>query len=543
MNRRPLTLLILLSLLVLTACSQGQRTSGTALPLPEATATGAAPAASAVVAVEPLLQLFAPTPGAEQSLLGLGQLDQLLAAQGLTVRSSIAPSQGSAIDALCSGDASFVWLSSLSYLAARQRCPDIHLLLTVNRGAGPAGLGAVEEAGSSGMVATGVAAAAAATPADTIQAYQTALAALFASEEGRAALEAIGGWSQVASIEESALDPLAAAVAAAGIADLAAWPGVSQPLRVGLVTDGGRIDDGSLNQGVYLGLQQAAAAFNLDLNVIETVQPDDWERNIVTFADAGYDLIFTVGPLMAALTQNLAERYPASRFVAVNAALEQAPANLQGIRFREDQAGFLAGVLAGQLSANQTVGVVTGTETPAVLGYRHGFANGVASVCPTCEVIAVAIDRAADQTRGKTAALSQIAEGADIIFGVGGPTGAGALLSTTQDGVWAIGAEVDQYVATFGSGETPGADRLLTSAILRADSAVYRAIATLIMGDFQHGQVQADAVSGGIGLAPFHQAAPALSPDIQAQLQTTLQALASGHLATGVDPITGNPLP
>ncbi|MEI2690728.1 MAG: hypothetical protein V9H69_13870 [Anaerolineae bacterium] len=63
------------------------------------------------------------------------------------------------------------------------------------------------------------------------------------------------------------------------------------------------------------------------------------------------------------------------------------------------------------------------------------------------------------------------------------------------------------------------------------------------MGDFQHGQVQADAVSGGIGLAPFHQAAPALSPDIQAQLQTTLQALASGHLATGVDPITGNPLP
>jgi basic membrane protein A len=528
MSRRLWTLLVLLSILTLAACGQGQRTSGTALPLPEVTA--AAPATPSTAGptddVQTVLQLFAPTPGAEQSLLGLSQLDQLLAAQGLAVRSSNAPSHRSAIDALCRGDASFVWLSTLGYLAAKQRCPDIHLLFAVEHAASPALL-----------------AAAAATPADTVQTFQTALAAIYADEPGRAALEAIGGWSQVASIEANALDPLAAAIATAGIADLAAWPGVSQPLRVGLVTDGGRIDDGSLNQSIYAGLQRAAAAFDLTVSFIETVQPDDWERNIATFGDASYDVIFTVGPLMAELTQNLAERYPASRFIAVNAGFENAPANLQGILFREDQAGFLAGVLAGQLSASQTVGVVTGTETPAVLRYRHGFASGVASVCPACEVIAVAIDRAADQTRGRTAALRQIAEGADIIFGVGGPTGAGALLSAAQDGVWAIGAEVDQYVTTFGGGETPGADRLVTSAIPRADVAAYTVLADIVMGRFQSGQVQADAASGGIGLAPFHQAAPAVSTDLQAQLLTTLQDLASGHLTTGVDPTTGNPLP
>lgn len=528
MTRHLHALLALLSLLALVACGQGQRTSGTALPLPETTtAAPATPSAADLTdEVQPVRQLFTPTPGAEQSLLGLSQLDQLLAAQGLAVRSSSAASQSSAIDALCRGDASFVWLSALGYLAARERCPDIRPLLAVDHATRPA-----------------VVAAAAATPADTIQAFQTALTAIYADEQGRAALEAIGGWSQVADFEAEALDPLVADMAAAGIADPAAWTGVSQPLRVGLVTDGGRIDDGSLNQSVYAGLQQAAAAFDLTVSFIETVQPDDWERNIATFGDAGYDVIFTVGPLMAELTQNLAERYPASRFIAVNAAFENAPANLQGILFREDQAGFLAGVLAGQLSASQTVGVVTGTETPAVLRYRHGFASGVASVCPACEVIAVAIDRATDQTRGKTAALSQIAEGADIIFGVGGPTGAGALLSATQDGAWAIGAEVDQYAASFGSGETPGADRLVTSAIARADVAVYTAIADLIMGRFQPGQVQADAASGGIGLAPFHQAAPAVPADLQTQLQTTLQALASGQLTTGVDPITGTPLP
>jgi ABC-type phosphate/phosphonate transport system substrate-binding protein len=410
MNRRLLTLLVLSSILALTACSRGQRTSGTALPLPEvSTAAPATPSATGPTdEVQPVLQLFAPTPGAEQSLLGLSQLDQLLAAQGLPVRSSSAASHSSAIDALCSGDASFVWLSTLGYLAARQRCPDIHPLFAVEHAASPT-------LPAAAAPPNGVIAAAAATPAGTIQTFQTALAAIYTDEPGRAVLEAVGGWSQVADFEAETLDPLLAAMAEAGIADLAGWPGVSQPLRVGLVTDGGRIDDGSLNQSIYAGLQQAAAAFDLNLSFIETVQPDDWERNIATFGDAGYDLIFTVGPLMAELTQDLAERYPASRFIGVNAAFENAPANLQGILFREDQAGFLAGVLAGQLSASQTVGVVTGAETPTVLRYRHGFASGVASVCPDCEVIAVAIDGATDQTRGRTAALRQIAEGADIM--------------------------------------------------------------------------------------------------------------------------------
>ena len=199
-----------------------------------------------------------------------------------------------------------------------------------------------------------------------------------------------------------------------------------------------------------------------------------------------------------------------------------------------------AGVLAGQLSASRTVGVVTGPETPPVKRYRDGFANGVASVCRDCQVIEIAIDSAADAARGKTAALSQIAEGADIIFGVGGQTGSGAVLGATQDDAWAIGADVDEYWTTFDGGATEGAGRLLTSAVKRADVAVGAAIADVVMGRFRGGEALFDAANGGIGLAPFHDAAAAVPAEVQARLIETLEALASGRLSTGVAPATGD---
>lgn len=545
MLRRVVFLAILVLAPVMAACGEARPAAPTALPAaaggsastPSAAqepSGAAAPAPTPVAPAQPLAQLFTLPANPAQSLQGAGQVDQLLAGQGVSVRSRMAASQGAAIEALCSGEADLVWLSPLGYLAAADRCPDVRIVSGVQW---PAGAAAADPAPPA------VIAAGAAVPAGSIQSYRAALDAVLADDRGRTALAAIGPWGALVEAVDSDFGPLRSAVAAARVADLAAWPGVSRPLRVGLVTDGGRVDDGSLNQGAYLGMQQAARTFDLDLSFIETVEPGDFERNIAAFANAGFDMIVTVGSSAAETTQAMAEAYPAIRFVAVDHAFDNPPGNLQGIVFGEDQAGFLAGVLAGQLSASGTVGVVSGPETPTVQRYRAGFANGVASVCPDCQVIQVAIDSATDAARGRTAALSQIAEGADIIFGVGGLTGSGALLGATQDDAWAIGVDVDQYWTTFDGGATEGAGRLLTSAVKRADVAISAAIADLVLGRFQGGVAQFDAANNGIGLAPFHDAAAAVPAEVQARLIETLEALASGRLSTGVAPAAGGQLP
>jgi basic membrane lipoprotein Med (substrate-binding protein (PBP1-ABC) superfamily) len=313
--------------------------------------------------------------------------------------------------------------------------------------------------------------------------------------------------------------------------------------RVGLVTDGGKVDDGSLSQGAYQGVQRAAEEFDLDFNAIESAQPSDFETNIATFVNAGYDKIVTVGPLLGETTRAMAETYPDVNFVAVDVAFEAAPDNLVGLAFREDQMGFLAGALAGLISDSKTVGVVAGLDSPATRRLRSGYENGVRHVCPECIVLALAIDSSTDPARGRTAALSQTAEGADVIFGVGGPTGSGAVLGAAQQGVWAIGVDQDEYFTTFEAGAADGSAWLLSSAIKRADNAVYSVIKDSVLGIPNPGARLFDAGSGGVGLAPFHDAESAVSEEVKGQLTEILNLLASGELTTGIDPITGETLP
>ena len=130
-------------------------------------------------------------------------------------------------------------------------------------------------------------------------------------------------------------------------------------------------------------------------------------------------------------------------------------------------------------------------EIPPVIKFRNGYENGVKYVCPDCNVIGVYIDSFTDPARGKAAALSQIGEGADVIFGAGGPTGSGGIQGAAQEGVWVIGVDQDEYLTTFKSGEQDGADKLLSSAMKRVDVAVYNAIKNAAAGTFRrrHGAV------------------------------------------------------
>ncbi len=310
--------------------------------------------------------------------------------------------------------------------------------------------------------------------------------------------------------------------------------------KIGLVTDVGKVNDGTFNQFAYEGFTKAAKDFGLESAFIETQQPTDYEKNVKQFIDEGYDMIVTVGFMMGETTQKMAEAYPDLKFAIVDFAYDPPIPNVDGLVFREDQAGFMAGVLAGLMTKSKTVGFVGGMEVPAVKKFRHGYENGVAYACPECSVIGVYIDSFTDPARGKAAAESQIAEGADVIFGAGGPTGSGAISGAAQQGVWVIGVDQDEFLTTFKNGEQAGADKLLSSAGKRVDVAVYEAIKSAVDDNFQGGTVMFDAASNGVGLTPFHEAADAIPAEVKTKLDETFKALADGSLDTGVDPLTGD---
>jgi basic membrane protein A and related proteins len=310
---------------------------------------------------------------------------------------------------------------------------------------------------------------------------------------------------------------------------LASVSATAQVSRVGLVTDVGKVDDGTFNEFAYKGMMRAVEAFNLQSAFIETQQPTDYEKNIEQLAAAGHDMIITVGFMLGDATRKMAQKYPQVRFAIVDFAYDPPLDNVIGLVFAEEQAGFLAGALAGLMSTSKMVGVVAGIAIPPVIRFRKGYEAGVKHVCD-CEVVGVYIDSFTDPARGKTAALSQLDEGADVIFGGGGITGSGAILGAAQAGAWVIGVDQDEYMTTFKQGRAPGAHKLLSSAMKRVDNAVYGAIQRAVQGAFTGGTQVFEARNDGVGLAPFHDTEDAIPEAVKSKLQEIATDLRAGKI-------------
>src|ERR687884_297111 len=116
----------------------------------------------------------------------------------------------------------------------------------------------------------------------------------------------VSGLAVVLSACQGATPTPTAAPAPAGAAAAAAAPASGCPtltaaagakaLRVGLVTDVGKVDDKSFNQSAWEGVQCAQKNLGLaDVKYIETTNPTEYGKNIEQFAQDNYDVIVTVG--------------------------------------------------------------------------------------------------------------------------------------------------------------------------------------------------------------------------------------------------------
>jgi basic membrane lipoprotein Med (substrate-binding protein (PBP1-ABC) superfamily) len=306
-----------------------------------------------------------------------------------------------------------------------------------------------------------------------------------------------------------------------------------------LVTDVGKVNDGTFNQFAYEGFKRAADDFDLDSTYIETTAQTDYANNINTCISEGYNVVITVGFLITDATAAAAAANPSVHFVGVDQGYAEPLPNLVGIQFREDQAGFLAGAMAALMSKSGTIAGIYGIAVPAVVKYRNGYEQGAKYINPDIKTLGVYIDSFVAPDRGATAAEQFIGEGADVIFGAGGQTGSGGIKYAAQAGVYVIGVDQDEYLTTFGNGETSGADHLITSAMKRVDNGVYQAIETLVNGDAlpADSAMVLSAENDGVGFAEAHDAA--VPQEATDKVTEILDGLKDGSIETGVDPVSG----
>jgi basic membrane protein A len=309
------------------------------------------------------------------------------------------------------------------------------------------------------------------------------------------------------------------------------------PLKVGLVTDVGRVNDKGFNQSAYEGMlaaaQEAPTCFETDY--IETTSQSDYQGNIAEFTETGYDIIIGVGFLLGDNMGDAAKEHPDAKFISVDGAPnpghdESWTTNGESLFFAEDQAGYLAGVLAASITETNTIGVVGGLlVVPPVERFVEGYINGAKATNPDIDVKFTYTSSFVEPEQGKAAAQQMIDEGADVIFAAGGLTGNGALLAACDAGKLAIGVDTDQYETL------PEAQScLVSSATKNIVEALKNSLLRIAQGQFTPGFTTDDASTNGIGLAPFHDNADKVPADVQALLDQTFQGLADGTIQTNV---------
>jgi basic membrane protein A and related proteins len=281
-----------------------------------------------------------------------------------------------------------------------------------------------------------------------------------------------------------------------------------------LVTDIGGLNDKSFNHLAYVGLQ-AAQKTGVKGRVIQSKSGSDYIPNLSACAKSGAGITIGVGFLMADAMDAVATAYPKSKFAIVDydvTTLKHKPKNVQGLLFKEQEAGYLVGYAAGlyvKATGGTAVGSVGGLKIPPVDRYIAGYQFGAKKADPGITVLNDYSQDFVAQAKCKEKALNQINQGATVEFQVAGQCGLGVLDAAKQNKIFGIGVDADQgYLGSH----------VMTSALKKVDVAVNSAIKSAKGGTLKGGKnVIFGASVNGVGYGKW-------SPKVSAAIKNAVAA-------------------
>jgi basic membrane protein A len=346
----------------------------------------------------------------------------------------------------------------------------------------------------------------------------------------------------------------APSVPASTTPSIAATPAPSSALKIGVVTDIGSLNDKNFNEYSYKGA--VAGATDIGAATPGSVVPKsstEYAQDIKSFTDQHYDVIVTVGFNLTHDTIGAAKANPNTWFIGVDQAPCVDPTGADDTKFackgdaktllpkyisityQEDQAGYLAGMVAASVSKSGTIAAIGGTSLCApCIRYIQGYALGAQSINSSISVKTAYVTgdfstkAFGDPVYGKQYATSFIAQNKpDVIFQVAGATGNGILDAACSAKIYGIGVDVDQFLSY------PNADTcIVTSAEKHLTNSVEATIKTIAAATAVGGPQLFNAANDGIGISDFHDKTSLISADLTTKLATALAAMKAGSLVT-----------
>lgn len=282
-------------------------------------------------------------------------------------------------------------------------------------------------------------------------------------------------------------------------------------------TDVGGRGDLSFNDMAFQGVEQAESEFGLEKQVAQPSNQSDYLPTMRQFARSGEcGVIIAVGALLGDAVNQAAQEFPDQNFALIDGAVDQP--NVLSLEFKEQEVSAVVGALGTMIAAENGfdgVGVVLGIEIPVLwrfeAGYRFGIAMGEQMYeNVTGEEVDINLSWTytgtfEDVAAGRSAAQSQLAQGAATVFNVAGPLGTGILE--------AVNERLDQEDKDAGPPFMIGVDanqdwlgngnKVVASAMKRVDTAAFTAVERVVNGTFEGENVTFGLAGGGVGMSRY----------------------------------------
>jgi basic membrane protein A and related proteins len=297
--------------------------------------------------------------------------------------------------------------------------------------------------------------------------------------------------------------------------------------KVGLVTDIGGLNDRGFNQLANQGLQRAIKQLKVQGRVLISTSEQDYIPNFTSLVRGNYNLIIGVGFLQTDALNTIAKRFPKSHFAGVDVGIgdtKDKPKNYEGLLFKEQEVGYLAGYLAAlkAKSKGRVVASVGGIKLPSVDRFIAGFQAGAKKAVPGTKTLNGYSQNFTAQDKCKEVALGEIGQGASVIFQVAGGCGLGALEAAKSKNLCGIGVDNDQRFL---------GPHILTSARKKVDQAVFLAIKAAKAAKYKGGKdVVYGLKNGGVALGKFGAGACSVTAAQKAAVNKIAKQIISGKI-------------
>lgn len=308
----------------------------------------------------------------------------------------------------------------------------------------------------------------------------------------------------------------------------------------------GDLGDMSFWDSANAGMQKFAADHpDVVVDVLELGSSDatKYESTLTKTCNAAYDLIIVGTTDMREPLQRAAQKkkYADRRFIIFDTEIKDDAAaeypNVHSMMFKQNEGGYLAGMLAALLSAEKgasDTAFIGGTKNDIINDFGYGFMQGVRDAQTQHGVQVGAynsyIGDFTNSPKGSSLASSFYERGAEVLFAAASQAGLGCIDSAKNHEKLIIGVDSDQY-AYYADSDPAKASCIVTSVLKRVDLALYNCCEQFLQGTLTYGDLDVLGVREGmIGLVKNENYVVLTSEATRAAVEAAEQQIISGDL-------------